>query len=64
MSQFAAEALLYQQVQPVAQGVEANGVDNLVDESKHQQQTSLMHRNTALAHVEQGRVVLEQGRVV
>ena len=55
--QLATKALLYQQVQPVAQGVETNSVDNLVDESKHQQQTSLKHRNAALSHIEQSCIV-------
>ena len=55
--QLATKALLYQQVQPVAQGIETNSVDNLVDESKHQQQTGLMHRNAALPHIEQSCII-------
>ena len=63
--EFAAEALLYQVVQAVAEGFEAHLVDDFVDEGVLQQELGLVERDATLAHVEQGGVVeLPNGRTV
>lgn len=55
--EIAAEALLYEVVQPVLEGFEADGVDNLVDKSKLEQQPCLVEADAALAHIEEGCIV-------
>ena len=55
--EFAAEALLYEVVQPVLEGFEADGVDNLIDKGELEQQPCLVEADAALAHIEEGCIV-------
>ena len=55
--EFAAEALLYEVVEAVAEGLELHVVDDLVDEGVLQQELGLVEGDAALTHVEEGGVV-------
>ena len=61
--QFAAEALLNEVVEAVAEGFEFHLVNDLVDKGVLQEESGLFEGDASLAHVEQGRIVeLSNGR--
>ena len=47
--QLTAETLLYQQMQAIFQSIQTDGINHLIDEGKHQQQTGLAHGDAALS---------------
>ena len=55
--QLTAETLLYQQMQAIFQSIQTDGINHLIDEGKHQQQTGLAHGDAALLHIEQSTFV-------
>jgi hypothetical protein len=54
LAQLAAETLLHEVVQAVAQGFEANTIDNLTYESSHEELAGFTEADTALLHIEEG----------
>ena len=55
--EFAAEALLNQIVEAVAEGSKLHVVDDLVDEGVLQQEFGLIDGDAALTHVEEGSII-------
>ena len=54
LAQFATEAFLDQVVQAVAQGFEADAIDDLAHEGSHEELAGFAEANAALLHVEEG----------
>ena len=54
LAHLSTETFFDEEVKAVAKGIEADGVDNLAHEGKHQQQTGFLFGYAALAHIEEG----------
>lgn len=57
LAQFTAETFLYQVVQAVAQGFEADAVDDLAHEGSHEELASFTEADATLLHIEEGILV-------